>query len=131
MSEFIHVEKFNKVLLLQITDEKTLNCLNNDILEEMVGILHSFNRHPEYRALVLTGTGRSFCTGADLKAFMGLNQEECIDYCVNYEEDIFHILSSSRISVHQSMDSDGFLAGEAFIAWLHLLGRIEQKRFCF
>lgn len=96
MSEFIHVEKFNKVLLLQITDEKTLNCLNNDILEEMVGILHSFNRHPEYRALVLTGTGRSFCTGADLKAFMGLNQEECIDYCVDYEEDIFHILSSSR-----------------------------------
>ena len=96
MSEFFKTEVHGKVLLAQISFEKTLNCLNNDILNEMVDALRSFNRNPELRVLVLTGTGRSFCTGADLHAFMALDQENCVDYCVDYEEDIFRILASSR-----------------------------------
>lgn len=96
MSEFVRTEVHGKVLLLQICYEKTLNCLNNDILGEMVDILRDFSRNPELRALVLTGCGRSFCTGADLKAFTELTQEDCVDYCIDYEEDIFRILSSSR-----------------------------------
>ncbi len=96
MSEFFKTEVHGKVLLAQISFEKTLNCLNNDILNEMVDALRSFNRKPELRVLVLTGTGRSFCTGADLHAFMALGQEDCVDYCVDYEEDIFRILASSH-----------------------------------
>ena len=96
MSEFFKTEVHGKVLLAQISFEKTLNCLNNDILNEMVDALRSFNRNPELRVLVLTGTGRSFCTGADLHAFMALGQEDCVDYCVDYEEDIFRILASSH-----------------------------------
>ncbi|MBQ6365365.1 MAG: enoyl-CoA hydratase/isomerase family protein [Oscillospiraceae bacterium] len=96
MSEFIQTEIHDKVLLLQITYEKTLNCLNNDILGEIAETLRAFNRNPQLRALVLTGAGRSFCTGADLKVFTELSQEDCVDYSVDYEEDIFRILSSSR-----------------------------------
>ena len=96
MSEFVHTEQHGKVLLLQITYEKTLNCLNHDILTEMVDILRDYARNTELRALVLTGCGRSFCTGADLKSFTELETEGCVDYCMDYEEDIFHILSSSR-----------------------------------
>ena len=95
MSTYIHTEERDGVLLLQITHEKTLNCLNNDILEEMCAILRDFARQPKYRALILTGTGRSFCTGADLKAFTELSQEGCVDYCMDYEANIFRILSSS------------------------------------
>lgn len=96
MSEFIRTECQEHVLLMQITYEKTLNCLNNDILEEMSGIVRRFSRDPSLRVLIVTGAGRSFCTGADLKAFTELSQEECVDYCMDYEEDIFHVLSSSR-----------------------------------
>ena len=96
MSEYIYTERRNQVLLMQITYEKTLNCLNNDILDEMSKIVRSFSRDPGLRGLIVTGIGRSFCTGADLKAFSELSQEGCVDYCMDYEEDIFHILSSSR-----------------------------------
>lgn len=96
MSELIRSETHGKVLLIQITHEKTLNCLNSDILTEMAALLRDFARNPSLRALVLTGSGRSFCTGADLKAFTELDAEGCVDYCMDYEEDIFHILSSSR-----------------------------------
>lgn len=96
MSEFIHVECQERVLLMQITYEKTLNCLNNDILDKMSSIVREFARDPLLRVLIVTGTGRSFCTGADLKAFSELSQEDCVGYCMDYEEDIFRILSSSR-----------------------------------
>lgn len=96
MSEFIRTEQHGRVLLVQITFEKTLNCLNQSILTELTGILRGYSRDPELRALVLTGSGRAFCTGADLKAFTELTSEECVDYCMDYEEDIFHILSASR-----------------------------------
>lgn len=96
MSEFIRTECRDQVMLMQITYEKTLNCLNNDILEEMSGIVRRFSRDPALRVLIVTGAGRSFCTGADLKAFTELSQEGCVDYCMDFEDDIFHILSSSR-----------------------------------
>ncbi len=96
MSEFVRTERHGRVLLVQITFEKTLNCLNQDILAELTEILRGYSRDHELRALVLTGSGRAFCTGADLKAFTELTSEACVDYCMDYEEDIFHILSASR-----------------------------------
>ncbi len=96
MSEYLKVEKYDKVLFIQMCYEKTLNCLNNEMLEELVRILRDFTRDGSLRSLVITGIGRSFCTGADLNAFTVLSQEGCVDYCMDYEEDIFHILSSSR-----------------------------------
>ena len=96
MSEFVCTEVRGKVLLLRICYERTLNCLNGEILAEMTQILREFSRDRSLRALVLTGTGRAFCTGADLKSFTELSQEDCVDYFMEYEEDIFHVLSSSR-----------------------------------
>jgi len=96
MSEFIRTEVQGKVLLMQITYEKTLNCLDSDILKEMGDILRNFARNPELRALVLTGSGRSFCTGADLKDFTTQTPEGCVDWSVDFEEDLFTLLSSCR-----------------------------------
>ena len=96
MSEYLQVEQQGKVLLMKMCYERTLNCLNDEILKEMSQTLRDFSRNPELRSLVLTGTGRSFCTGADLNSFTALSQEGVVDYCTEYEEDIFHILSSSR-----------------------------------
>ena len=96
MSDVLQTEIHEKILLLRISYEQTLNCLNNNILSEMTEILRSFNRNPELRSLILTGTGRSFCTGADLHAFIALEQDACVNYSVNYEEDIFRVLASSQ-----------------------------------
>lgn len=95
MSECLRTEVHGKVLLLQICDEKTLNCLDAGTLDEMGKILRDFTRNPALRALVVTGTGRAFCTGADLKNFTTLEREACVDWSVDYEQDLFRLLSSS------------------------------------
>lgn len=94
MSEFIKTETRGKVLLLQINYEATLNCLNTDTLQEMSDVIRNFQRNPEMRALIVTGVGRSFCTGADLTAFTTLSPEECVTWSVDFEDDLFHMLSS-------------------------------------
>ena len=60
MSEFVCTEVRGKVLLLRICYERTLNCLNGEILAEMTQILREFSRDRSLRALVLTGPGRAF-----------------------------------------------------------------------
>ena len=44
MSEFVRTERHGRVLLVQITYEKTLNCLNQNILAELTQILRSYSR---------------------------------------------------------------------------------------
>ena len=45
MSDFFQTEIHGKVLLARISFEKTLNCLNDDILKEMSDTLRLFNRN--------------------------------------------------------------------------------------
>jgi 2-(1,2-epoxy-1,2-dihydrophenyl)acetyl-CoA isomerase len=42
------------------------NALDVPTLHELQAVLEQFNRDPAVRVLVLTGTGRSFCAGADV-----------------------------------------------------------------
>ena len=96
MSEYIITEKYDSVLLIQMTYEQTLNCFSHELLGEMSAIVRDFSRNNSYRALVITGKGKAFCTGADLKDFTNLSPESCVDYAMDYEEDIFHVLACSR-----------------------------------
>lgn len=48
---------------------RELNALNREMLEEILGAVRSAAADPETKVLVLTGTGRAFCFGADISAF--------------------------------------------------------------
>src|SRR5262245_30825184 len=42
------------------------NAVNDEMREELLGVLTDARTNPDIRALVLTGAGKGFCTGADL-----------------------------------------------------------------
>jgi len=48
-----------------------MNALNLEIVESLDSFLDQNSRDPDIRCLVITGTGRAFCAGADLKATTG------------------------------------------------------------
>jgi len=64
--KLIMVEIADEVATLTLNRPDKLNCLNAAILHEMSAALTDLNKNEEVKALILTGAGRSFCSGADL-----------------------------------------------------------------
>ncbi len=65
--ETIIYERRGAVALLTLNRPERLNALNGTLLEEMGRALDAAEGDPEVRALVLTGAGRAFSSGFDLK----------------------------------------------------------------
>src|SRR5215470_20037332 len=47
------------------------NAVNPELREELISVLTDARTNPEIRAVVLTGAGKGFCTGADLSGPRG------------------------------------------------------------
>ena len=64
--KLIAVEIADEVATLTLKRTDKLNCLNAAILHEMSAALIDLNENEGVKALILTGDGRAFCSGADL-----------------------------------------------------------------
>lgn len=55
------------VLLVRLNRPKDLNCINQDGHAELDAIWSWLDNEPTLNVGIITGTGRAFCAGADLK----------------------------------------------------------------
>lgn len=62
-------EKRDKVLLITLNRPDALNSINGDVSHGLVAAIDTLDNDPDLNAGVLTGAGRGFCSGMDLKAF--------------------------------------------------------------
>ncbi len=69
--EHIRVEVDGAVAVLTMAEPKKLNALDIPLLAEMLYAICRLNNDPAIRVGILTGEGRSFCAGADLRAKIG------------------------------------------------------------
>lgn len=56
----------DQVEVITLNRPETMNCFNNSILYELSRRFVELHQDDDCRAVVITGTGRGFCTGADL-----------------------------------------------------------------
>jgi 2-(1,2-epoxy-1,2-dihydrophenyl)acetyl-CoA isomerase len=68
MAEFqaIQLTIDNQVAWVTLNRPDARNAVNDEMREELLGVLADARTNPDVRALVLTGAGKGFCTGADL-----------------------------------------------------------------
>ncbi|MFF3375815.1 enoyl-CoA hydratase/isomerase family protein [Streptomyces sp. NPDC002680] len=57
----------NQVSWITLNRPETLNAITPDQRERLIQLFSDASADPTVRAVVLTGTGRGFCTGADLR----------------------------------------------------------------
>ncbi len=57
------------VAIVTLNRPQRLNAILPELLEDLIAALHRADRDPGIRAIVLTGAGRAFCSGDDLKDF--------------------------------------------------------------
>ena len=62
----------NGVFTITLNRPEVMNAANDTLLYAMIDAFNAAERDPAARAVVVTGSGRAFCSGADLKAARGV-----------------------------------------------------------
>src|SRR4029078_8960068 len=68
MSDILLVETKDAVQRVTLNRPDRLNALDQPMANALLAPLESLRRKEEIRVVILSGTGRAFCSGADLKA---------------------------------------------------------------
>jgi enoyl-CoA hydratase/carnithine racemase len=66
MSDLVS-EKQNHVAVIKLNRPDRMNAISHEMLTALGTSLEEFDQDPEIRAIILTGEGRGFCSGLDLK----------------------------------------------------------------
>ena len=75
--QHIIYEKHDQAGWITLNREKDMNSLSGLMLTEITEVLAAAEKDNDLRVLVLTGKGRAFCAGADLKEVLtGLGQKK-------------------------------------------------------
>jgi enoyl-CoA hydratase/carnithine racemase len=61
------LEKKDGLAVLTLNRPDVLNSVNMEMRSEIAGILDSLEVDPAVRLLIVTGAGRAFCSGADIR----------------------------------------------------------------
>lgn len=67
MSELVHLDVANGVATITLDSPANRNALSRQLTTELLAHIQSAVADPTVRVIVLTGTGTTFCSGADLK----------------------------------------------------------------
>ncbi|MEM9859129.1 MAG: enoyl-CoA hydratase-related protein [Bacteroidota bacterium] len=68
MYNFLKYEKNNGVATLTLNRPEVYNALNDEITFEIQNVLKDISKDSNVRVVVITGNGKAFCSGQDLKA---------------------------------------------------------------
>ena len=71
---YIKSESDQGVLILTMHDPKTRNAIGLEMMKELEEEIDRFESSPALRALVLTGSDPSFCSGANVKTMNDANE---------------------------------------------------------
>jgi len=84
--ECIIYEKEEGIATVKLNRPQVLNAMNKQLWLEFQEALEDARNDPEIKALIITGEGRAFSTGADLKESKTRTIEEYRDYLTELQE---------------------------------------------
>lgn len=74
------VEKGDGIVLLRINRPEALNALNEQVLRAIHDNASKLSSRDDLSAVVVTGTGRAFVAGADIKAMLSMSSDEASNF---------------------------------------------------
>ena len=80
MGQYILTEKNDGIVTITINRPEALNALNLDVLKELGDVVTELENAKDVKAMILTGTGRSFVAGADIAYMSKLSIDEGRDW---------------------------------------------------
>jgi len=84
--ECILFEKKEAVATISLNRPNVLNAMNKQLWLDFQSALEDVRKDPEIKAVIITGEGRAFSTGADLKDSKGRDIDSYRDYLIELQE---------------------------------------------
>ena len=66
--ETISLDEVESVALLKLNRPEKLNAFNMQMFHDMLSAIDHVNNDDNIKSLIITGSGRAFCAGADLSS---------------------------------------------------------------
>lgn len=85
----LRVEVKEKVCIITMNRPKALNALNNDTLKELSQIIDIVSEKEEILGIIITGEGKAFVAGADIRQMQNYKSEEGRKYA-GYAQSVFN-----------------------------------------
>jgi enoyl-CoA hydratase len=81
------------ILTITLNRPEKLNALNDDVLIALAEIFDHAKKNPAIKALLLTGTGKAFCAGADITRLRDCNAQSGYQFATE-GQDVFRQLET-------------------------------------
>jgi len=94
--ENIIVEKENNVGIIKINRPKALNALNKQMVCELIDAVKDFDSDKNIKVAILTGEGKAFIAGADIKEMKDMTPLQAKDFAFLGHK-LMHSIESSTI----------------------------------
>ena len=73
MSDAVLTETKNRVGIIRLNRPESLNAFNYELSESLYSVIEEFNSSREVGAILITGNGKAFSAGADVRGFQESN----------------------------------------------------------
>ncbi|SCB61978.1 Enoyl-CoA hydratase/carnithine racemase [Rhizobium aethiopicum] len=107
----VRVDIEGHVAMLTISRPEKLNALDLDMLKALADAADAVEANPNVRAAVLTGEGRGFSAGGDIKAWGGMLPQEFGHAWVRHGHRIFERLATLRVPLVAALNGHALGGG--------------------
>lgn len=108
---FVRCERDGDVGIITLDDPSSLNAMSPALMSELAAAIEAETAEGQARALILTGAGRGFCSGQNLKLREGLGPDVLAGVLQHYFP-VFRGLRECRVPVVAAVN--GVAAGGGF-----------------
>lgn len=105
---YLKFEKRGRIGILTLNRPDALNALNEEVFEELTSFFNDSELIHSIRVLIITGEGKAFVAGADIKAFQDYSPQDAYDFA-EMGKKVFDQIANLEIPVIAAIN--GFALG--------------------
>lgn len=107
----VRIDIENHVAILTVSRPEKRNALDLGMLKALIDAADEVEANGQVRSAILTGDGRGFCAGGDVKAWGGMRPDEFGHTWVRYGHRVFERLATLRMPLIAAINGDALGGG--------------------
>jgi len=124
------VEEESNVVILTLNNPERRNPLTEETKTEMIAALKDIGNNASQRSLVITGKGKAFCAGGDLKKIGKIPTEKEIRQIMGKSQELLKSLMGLEKPVIAAVNGDAYGMGCNLALASDFVLASHQARFC-